>query len=114
MGSSSQAWAQAFWGGPTRKSSSFGAIISYNILYTRVSQEKKENKLIAPAAGTWYIMGVKRIKHNDLTHYFLRPHNQLPQAYLKSCKKFFDGLKRSSKLTSAQAPDMVNYRRKKL
>ena len=57
MGPSSQAWAQAFWGGPTRKSPSFGAIISYNILYTRVSQEKKENKFIAPAAGTWYIMG---------------------------------------------------------
>ena len=57
-------WVQAlkpgpklFWGGPTRKSSSFGAIISYNILYTRVSQEKKENKFIAPATGTWYIMG---------------------------------------------------------
>ena len=50
-------WAQAFWGGPTRKSSSFGAIISYNILYTRVSQEKKENKYAAPAAVIWYIMG---------------------------------------------------------
>ena len=34
-----------------------------------------------------------RIKNNDLTHYFLRPHNQLPQGYLRSCKKFFDGLK---------------------
>jgi len=34
-----------------------------------------------------------RIKHNDLTHYFLRPHNQLPQGYLDHCKKFFDGLK---------------------
>ena len=54
-----------------------------------------------------------RIKHNDLTHYFLRPHKELPQAYLKSCEKFFAGLKPSSKLTSSQAPDMVNYRRKK-
>jgi len=39
---------------------------------------------------------MKRIKHNDLTHYFLRPHKELPQAYLKSCEKFFDGLKHSS------------------
>jgi len=31
----------------------------------------------------------KRIKHNDLTHYFLRPHSELPQAYLASCEKFF-------------------------
>jgi hypothetical protein len=33
-----------------------------------------------------------RIKHNDLTHYFIRPHNQLPDAYLRSCKKFFKEL----------------------
>ena len=32
---------------------------------------------------------MKRIKHNDLTHYFLRPHSQLPRAYLSSCEKFF-------------------------
>ncbi len=34
----------------------------------------------------------KRIKHNDLTHYFLRPHEQLPRAYLDSCEKFFKEL----------------------
>jgi len=33
---------------------------------------------------------MKRIKHNDLTHYFLRPHSELPQAYLASCEKFFN------------------------
>ncbi len=32
---------------------------------------------------------VKRIKHNDLTHYFLRDHAELPRAYLASCEKFF-------------------------
>jgi methionyl-tRNA formyltransferase len=36
---------------------------------------------------------MKRIKHNDLTHYFLRPHHELPQAYLDSCEKFFRELK---------------------
>jgi len=30
-----------------------------------------------------------RIKHNDLTHYFLRDHDQLPRAYLRKCEKFF-------------------------
>ena len=32
---------------------------------------------------------MKRIKHNDLTHYFLRPHSELPASYLASCEKFF-------------------------
>ena len=36
---------------------------------------------------------MKRIKHNDLTHYFLRPHSQLPRAYLASCEKFFKSIK---------------------
>ena len=36
---------------------------------------------------------VKRIKHNDLTHYFLRDHAELPRAYLASCEKFFKSLK---------------------
>ena len=33
-----------------------------------------------------------RIKHNDLTHYFMTPHEDLPASYLSSCKKFFDKL----------------------
>jgi len=37
---------------------------------------------------------VKRIKHNDLTHYFLRPHKELPRAYLASCEKFFKSIKK--------------------
>ena len=37
---------------------------------------------------------MKRIKHNDLTHYFLRDHKDLPQAYLDSCEKFFRELKK--------------------
>jgi hypothetical protein len=35
-------------------------------------------------------MRKRRIKHNDLTHYFLRPHSELPRAYLASCEKFFN------------------------
>jgi len=38
----------------------------------------------------------KRIDHNDLAPWFLEDHGQLPEAYLKSCQKFFDSLKASS------------------
>jgi len=31
---------------------------------------------------------MKRIKHNDLTHYFLRDREKLPKAYLKKVDKF--------------------------
>ena len=34
-----------------------------------------------------------RIFKNDLTHYFIRPHDQLPDAYLRSCEKFFKKIK---------------------
>ena len=33
-----------------------------------------------------------RIFKRDLTHYFLRDHNQLPASYLKSCREFFKEL----------------------
>ena len=33
-----------------------------------------------------------RIKHNDLTHWFIRDHNQLPKAYLRKCEKFFQSI----------------------
>jgi hypothetical protein len=53
---------------------------------------------------------MKRIKHNDLTHYFLRPHQELPQAYLASCEKFFKELstKRQASSTKQQAPAGLN------
>ena len=35
---------------------------------------------------------MKKIKHNDLTHYFIRDHKDLPPAYLASCEKFFKEL----------------------
>ena len=33
-----------------------------------------------------------RILKRDLTHYFLRDHEELPDAYLRSCNKFFKEL----------------------
>ena len=46
---------------------------------------------------------VKRIKHRDLTHYFLRPHEQLPRAYLDSCEKFFKSIKQQASSSKHQA-----------
>jgi hypothetical protein len=36
---------------------------------------------------------VKRIKHNDLTHYFLRPNEELPREYVRKCEKFLHSLR---------------------
>jgi len=43
---------------------------------------------------------VKRIRHNDLTHYFLRPHSELPASYLASCEKFFKELSAKQRAAS--------------
>ena len=43
-----------------------------------------------------------KIKHNDLTHYFIRPHDQLPDAYLRSCDKFFQELGSKQQATSGK------------
>ena len=45
----------------------------------------------------------KRIKHNDLTHYFLRDHSTLPRAYVASCEKFFKSIKQQASSTKRQA-----------
>ena len=34
----------------------------------------------------------KRIKHNDLLPWFLEDHGQLPAAYLRKCRKFFNSI----------------------
>jgi hypothetical protein len=44
-----------------------------------------------------------KIRNNDLTHYFLRPHNQLPQGYLASCEKFFKSIKQQASSNKPQA-----------
>jgi len=52
-----------------------------------------------------------RIKHNDLAWYFIRPHDQLPEAYLRSCKKFFKELSDKQQASSVkhQARQNSNY-----
>jgi len=51
---------------------------------------------------------MKRIKHNDLTHYFLREHSELPQAYLASCEKFFKSIKQQAASRKLQATSLTN------
>ena len=47
----------------------------------------------------------RNIKNNDLTHYFIRDHRELPASYLKSCQKFFDEIQASSfKLQATSLP----------
>jgi len=52
-------------------------------------------------------MRKRNIKHNDLTHYFLREHSTLPLAYLRSCEKFFRELKnlKLARLTAANVQE---------
>ena len=45
---------------------------------------------------------MKRIKHNDLTHYFMTPHEHLPASYLASCEKFFKGLSAKQRAASIE------------
>jgi len=47
-----------------------------------------------------------KIKNNDLTHYFLRPHNQLPQGYLDHCQEFFSSLKLQASSGKLQASSL--------
>ena len=49
---------------------------------------------------------VKRIKHNDLTHYFLRDHEELPRAYLASCEKFFKSFKLQAPRQALMMPQL--------
>ena len=45
----------------------------------------------------------KKIKHNNLIHYFMTPHEQLPASYVASCEEFFKWLK-DCKRTGFKAP----------
>jgi len=46
---------------------------------------------------------MKRIKHRDLTHYFITDHQYLPRAYVASCERFFKSFKLQAARTRAQA-----------
>ena len=38
--------------------------------------------------------------HNNLIRYFIEDHNQLPEAYLRSCRKFFKELSAKQQASS--------------
>jgi hypothetical protein len=54
---------------------------------------------------------MKRIKHNDLTHYFLRDHAELPRAYLASCEKFFKSFKHQAPSPKLDKQQAASYNR---
>ena len=47
---------------------------------------------------------MKRIKHRDLTHYFMTDHKDLPKASVASCERFFKSLKLQAGRNQARAP----------
>ena len=55
----------------------------------------------------------KRIKHNDLIHYFLRDHSTLPRAYLASCRKFFKDIEQREgiKFAGKFKPEATSHKR---
>ena len=53
-------------------------------------------------------MAKRRIKHNDLLPWFTDDHGQLPDAYKKSCQKFFDGLRATSNKQQATSSPQLN------
>ena len=52
---------------------------------------------------------MKKIKHRDLTHYFLEDHRRLPRAYVASCERFFRELKnlKLARLTAANVQEAL-------
>jgi hypothetical protein len=51
----------------------------------------------------------RRIKHNDLTAWFLEDHATLPASYLKSCQEFFDEI--SKRQASSDKPQASSFKR---
>jgi hypothetical protein len=55
----------------------------------------------------------RRIKHNDLTAWFLEDHATLPASYVKSCQKFFDEISKrqasSDKLQASKTSDKLPH-----
>jgi len=54
----------------------------------------------------------RRIKHNDLTAWFLEDHATLPVSYVKSCEKFFEELAvKRGKLQATSEPQATSVKR---
>ena len=52
---------------------------------------------------------MKRIRHNDLTHYFLRDREELPKTYLKKVDKFMWEIRNKS-ITKRDAAFIYKHR----
>ena len=58
----------------------------------------------------------RRIKHNDLTAWFLEDHATLPASYVKSCEKFFRelGERRDKLQATSDEPQATSVKRSNL
>jgi hypothetical protein len=57
---------------------------------------------------------MKKINHNDLSHWFLRDHSTLPRSYVQKTQKFFDELQASgSKQQATSSKHATNCRKAK-
>jgi hypothetical protein len=65
--------------------------------------------LFKTSTGHLERMDMKRINHNNLLPWFTMDHSQLPDAYLKSCRKFFKEIsdKRQAASNKQQAPGVT-------
>jgi hypothetical protein len=55
----------------------------------------------------------RRIKHNDLTAWFLEDHATLPASYVKSCQEFFDEIsKRQASSEDKRLGWITSFKRK--
>ena len=52
---------------------------------------------------------VKRIKHNDLSWYFMRPREELPAAYVRSCEKFLKEISDKLQASSHETATIETY-----
>ena len=50
-----------------------------------------------------------RIKHNDLSWYFMTPHEHLPASYLASCEKFFRELGKKKNKFQASSSNATRH-----
>ena len=64
--------------------------------------------LFKTSTGHLERMDMKRFNHNDLLPWFLEDHGTLPDAYKKSCQKFFDKLQATSSKQQATSLPQLN------
>ena len=69
---------------------------SFKLQAASTKQQAPSVKLDKLQAVGYYRIMKRKINNNDLTHYFIRDHRELPASYLKSCEKFFKQIRKAN------------------